>query len=308
MAPSDTQAPPEEDVGDTLVTEFDTDSERPGYRESFLTVLRGPEPGREYVLKAATYEIGRDPEADIPIADAGLSRRHARINRTALGEYVSDMGSTNGTRVNGRPLDGYHPLAEADRIALGEKTILRFGRRDRLEQQAARRQYELIVRDGLTGLYNRRYLDDRLPGQFAYAVRHDVDLCVLMLDVDLFKEINDARGHQAGDEALRGLGEVLQKTVRREDILARYGGEEFAIVALGIDHNGGLAFAERLRSRVESMQLSWKGEPLPITISVGVAHNRTSGQTTVEGLFAAADAALYEAKRGGRNRVVGADA
>jgi diguanylate cyclase (GGDEF)-like protein len=301
--------PPERrgvDLSDTLVTEFEGRSEPPGQRERFLTVLRGPDPGREYLLQGATHEIGRDPEAEIPIGDPGLSRRHARISSTPQGDFVGDLGSTNGTRVNGRRLEGNHLLVDGDRIELGEKTILRYGVRDHLEQEAARRQYELSVRDGLTGLYNRRHLDDRLPGQFAYAFRHKVDLCVLLIDVDHFKQINDGYGHAAGDEALRRLGQTLRSTVRREDLLARYGGEEFAIVALGIDHNGGLAFAERLRASAEAVQIEWKGERLPITISIGVANNHTSGHATPEALFAAADNALYEAKLRGRNCVAGA--
>ena len=241
------------------------------------------------MLQGATHEIGRDPEADVPIADPGLSRRHARIGSTTHGDFLSDLGSTNGTRINGRPLKGSHLLADGDRIELGEKTILRYGQRDHLEQEAAQRQYELSVRDALTGLYNRRYLDDRLPGEFAYANRHNVGLCALLIDVDHFKQINDRHGHAAGDQALRCLGEALRKTVRREDLLARYGGEEFVVVALGIDYNGGLAFAERLRTCVQSMELIWKKETLPITISVGVANNHSCRHATPEGLFAAAE-------------------
>jgi len=288
---------------DTLKTDFDRGGATSERMVSILTVLRGPEPGRVYPLESAQHVIGRSPEVAISIADPGLSREHASINRTAHGDFLGDLGSTNGTLVNGEKLSDHHALRDGDRIQLGRGTLLRYSRCDELEQVAAQAIYERTVRDDLTQLYSRRYIDDRLPAELAYAARHRVDLCVLLIDVDEFKHVNDTHGHLAGDRVLRSLARCFEGVVRSEDVLGRYGGEEFAVIALGNDHGAGLTLAERLRRAVEQLEIPWEDGALPITISVGMAHNFTTGQGTAEGLFAASDAALYEAKRKGRNRV-----
>ncbi|MDH5676487.1 MAG: GGDEF domain-containing protein [Myxococcales bacterium] len=266
-------------------------------------MLRGPEPGREYSLEGPTHIIGRDLEAQVSVADPGLSRHHARISRTAHGDYLRDLESTNGTLVNGEKIETVHVLEEGDRIQLGRSTVLRYSRRDRLEQRAAEELYERSVRDPLTHLYNRRYLDDRLPSELAYAKRHGEHLTVLLLDLDHFKRINDRFGHQRGDQVLREVARRLQQTVRLEDVVARYGGEEFAIVALGIDELGARTFAERLRGTIGGAPIEDEHGALEVTVSIGLADSVVTGETKARALFAAADAALYEAKRKGRNRV-----
>jgi len=246
--------------------------------------------------------IGRSREAEIQITDAGLSRRHAQILRRPDGFYLEDLGSTNGTFYNGERLNESHKLEDGSRIQIGENTVLRFALQDKLEQEAARQMYEMTVRDPLTRLHNRRYLDERIKSEFAYAIRHDSALTVLIVDVDHFKNVNDTMGHPAGDAVLRALGAGLQRMVRAEDILARFGGEEFVVVARSIDENGSTIFAERIRRNVESMVIPWGEVRLKITVSIGLAH-MGGKYSSPEGLLAAADGALYRAKRSGRNRV-----
>ena len=301
-----TVPPPRPGVS-TLVTEFDPDDDAPEQLQSTLTVLSGAHPGAVFHLNQATHIIGRDPDTSISLDDPGLSRQHARISRTDHGDFLEDMRSTNGTFINGTALRGAHKLEDGDRIQLGQKTILRFSLQDRLEQEAAQRMYEMTVRDPLTQLYNRRHLDERLSGEFAYASRHRAELCVLMIDVDYFKRLNDTEGHLAGDEALRGLAQALLTIVRAEDMVARYGGEEFAVVARGIDANGAVAFAERIRTYVQGCPIPWHGRQLHISVSIGVAHCMGKQYSSVEALMAAADGALYQAKANGRNRVCLAD-
>lgn len=274
-----------------------------GEMQGIVTVLTGPSPGEVFELNAPCLVIGRSREVDIQIADAGLSRRHAQVMRRQDGFYIEDLGSTNGTFYNGERLNTPHKLEDGSRIQIGENTVLRFGLQDRLEQEAARQMYEMTVRDPLTRLHNRRYLDERIQSEFAYAIRHDSALSVLIIDVDHFKKVNDTVGHPAGDAVLRALGAGLQRMVRAEDILARFGGEEFVVVARGIDQNGSSIFAERIRRSVESMIIPWGEDRLKITISIGLSHMKSQNYDNPEALFAAADAALYKAKRGGRNRV-----
>lgn len=167
-----------------------------------------------------------------------------------------------------------------------------------LEQANARLKL-LADHDELTGLYNRRVLIARLKEEFHRALRYEQPLSLLMFDVDWFKAYNDAFGHPAGDEVLRQIAHLVRRMLRAGDVPARYGGEEFAVVLPNTLAQGALALAERLREAVANTP--W---PLrPITISVGVASQTAAAEDPLT-LIAAADQALYEAKRAGRNRVV----
>jgi len=162
------------------------------------------------------------------------------------------------------------------------------------------------VRDQLTQLFNRRYLDESLAREISRARRHDLPVSVIMLDVDHFKQFNDEHGHDGGDLVLKSLGELLARSVRVEDIACRYGGEEFTLVLPGASHELALRRAEEVRVAVQRMAIApKKADTLHITISLGVATYPIHG-AAIDEVLAAADAALYLAKNSGRNRVVGA--
>jgi diguanylate cyclase (GGDEF)-like protein len=165
--------------------------------------------------------------------------------------------------------------------------------------------YDMSVRDGLTGLFNRRYFDERLESEHAFAVRHRSALAVLLCDIDHFKKVNDVHGHQAGDAVLRAVATELRERVRTEDVVARFGGEELVVIARGVDVNGTRQFAERLRAIVEALRIEIDDKVIAVTVSIGVAHSH-AGPAAVrpEGLVASADNALYAAKRAGRNRAL----
>jgi two-component system cell cycle response regulator len=156
----------------------------------------------------------------------------------------------------------------------------------------------LAVTDGLTGLHNHRAFQDYLEEQFQTAMRNKQPLALILMDVDHFKQYNDTYGHQAGDEVLRQVAQILQANVREGDFVARYGGEEFVIVLPRTDLESAVAVAERLRRAVESAEWHLR----PITGSFGVACIRPDMETRQE-LIEAADQALYQAKKNGRNRV-----
>jgi diguanylate cyclase (GGDEF)-like protein len=153
--------------------------------------------------------------------------------------------------------------------------------------------------DALTGLWNRRYFDDRLEAEFSLARRSPRPLAVLMIDIDKFKPINDTFGHATGDEVLRRVANLLCDSVRTEDIVCRYGGEEFAIIAPTIS-GASITVAERLRAAVESLAIVAAGKQLKVTVSIGVAFHDTAPDVS---LIKQADEALYRAKQSGRNRV-----
>lgn len=164
------------------------------------------------------------------------------------------------------------------------------------------------IRDPLTGLYNRRYLEETMERETRRAVRAEQGLGVLMLDLDHFKKFNDTYGHDAGDTVLRETAAFLLKSVRAEDFVCRFGGEEFIIILPAADLKASQARAERIRSKLRELPVLHQGKPLPmITVSVGVAGLPLHG-TSPKVLIDAADAALYRAKREGRDRVVTAEA
>lgn len=163
----------------------------------------------------------------------------------------------------------------------------------------------LSTTDPLTNVYNRRYLDEALMLECKRAKRASQHLALIMLDIDHFKPVNDHYGHAVGDRCLRAVAEALKDVVQRPgDLLARYGGEEFVLVLPDTDEVQALQVAEKTRAAVAALKLNHEGEPLPLTISAGVAAAVPSGEETSEFLLMAADRALYRAKDDGRNRVV----
>ncbi len=164
---------------------------------------------------------------------------------------------------------------------------------------ARQRELEELSRtDALTGLLNRRTLEERIAEEFRRAQRHGDALSLLMLDLDWFKQINDQRGQPFGDKVLREVAKTLQAQIRETDLCARYGGEEFSVVLPRTSLNGALTVGERIRTAIA--QGGYEGERL--TVSVGIAGLPGAGSTSPELLLRAADEALYLAKREGRNR------
>lgn len=272
--------------------------------EGALTVLRGPSAGALFILDAPRMILGRSGDVHILLSDPTLSRRHACIAKTRAGFLVEDLGSTNGTFVDGKRIEQPELLGDGARIEIGTMTTLRFSLHDALEQEAARRTYELLIRDPLTQLLNRRHLDERLQAEVAYCQRHNSSLSLLMIDIDDFKAVNDNFGHDVGDTVLRVLSRTLKRMTRAEDVVARYGGEEFVILARGIDEDGAIAFADRVRGAVAALKTPTDSGPKQITVSIGVAHIEDSDTLAPRTLLRRADDALHKAKSTGKDRVV----
>jgi two-component system, cell cycle response regulator len=280
--------------------------ERPSAQDrdrAYLIVLAGSSVGEMYKITAEKTVIGRGQQADIQVIDEGISRRHAEIVHEDDHIVIRDLGSTNGTYCNGDRVSTHH-LSDGDKIQVGSTTILKFTFHDSLDESFQRQMYESALRDGLTKIFNKKYFMDRLESEFAFAVRHRTPLSLIMFDIDYFKRINDSHGHLAGDYALVTLATVVQEAIRQEDVFARYGGEEFAVICRGIDLTGALAFGERIRRCVDQQAFVYTGTQIRVTVSVGVA--AVNNMREPEELIGAADDALYQAKRQGRNRVISA--
>lgn len=293
----------EEEV--TRVTSIDL-SELTGKKDlvkAYLIVLAGSNVGEMYKLDKREKIIGRGANAEIQLLDEGISRNHCKIRRTPTGDVViEDLGSTNGTFANGEPISA-HKLADGDKIQVGSTTILKFTYHDNLEENFQRQMYDSALRDGLTKTFNKRYFSDRLQAEFAFAHRHESPLVLCMMDLDRFKSVNDTYGHLAGDYVLQTLAGLVQASVRAEDVFARYGGEEFAVISRGITVESAIIMGERIRHGVEQHAFGWNDARMPITLSLGLAGLPNPVINSPAELIAAADEALYDAKRGGRNQV-----
>jgi two-component system cell cycle response regulator len=270
-------------------------------RRATLVVLSGATVGRTIPLGADELVFGRDSSNPVCVPDEGVSRHHAALRPLSDGLWeVRDLGSTNGTLVNGERI-ARRVLHDGDRLLLGH-TVLKFFAQAEVDEEYQRQTYELSVRDGLTQLYNRRFFDDRLHAEVAYARRHRTVLALLMIDLDHFQHVNDVHGHTAGDQVLREVAASMRERVRAEDILARWAGQKFALLAREIPSEGACTLAERLRQGVHSLTIVHGWTEIRVTASIGVASTEGSPDLTETALVEVADRLLDQAKAGGGDR------
>jgi diguanylate cyclase (GGDEF)-like protein len=257
--------------------------------------------GKRFVLERSPVRIGRGPDNHVVLEGDSVSRRHSHLEQRAGAEwFVVDDRSTNGTYVNEEQVSQEQRLNNGDRIKVGP-TILKFLSGADAEAKYHEEIYRMTIIDGLTQVHNKRYLQEALERDVMRARRHERELCVLMFDIDHFKTVNDRYGHLAGDHVLRELARIVQERIRKDEVFARYGGEEFALVLPETSLDGARLLAETLRERVAKHKFVFQGETIPVTISIGGA--LLASDMDGPALMKAADEKLYEAKRGGRNRV-----
>lgn len=266
-----------------------------------LIVMEGINVGEVFQIEKAPVLIGRDPKCEIRIWEEGISRQHCKIERNDGSFILIDLGSTNGTTVNGEAATQV-VLAEGDKIRLGE-VLLRFSFQDALDVAHQEAMREMALRDPLTKVFNRRHFMDMIYKEINYATRVRQPLSVILLDVDYFKRINDNYGHQAGDVVLQTIAQRLSKELRVYDALARFGGEEFVVMLRGTTLENGLLLAERLRKLVENLLISYEGKTIPVTISLGVATLDPDKVVTADDLIKEADQYMYKSRNKGRNCV-----
>lgn len=272
-------------------------------RDCLVCIFNGPL-GRTFPLESDEILIGREADCDVQIHHSAVSRHHARIERREGARVLVDLGSTNGTEVNGRRVRE-HVLRSGDHVRLGQ-VVLKYLSGSNVERNYFEHITRPSVEDELTGAYNRRFLLWSLERELSRAQRHDRPASLLMLDIDTFKEINDTHGHLCGDEVLRQLAGLLRERSRNEEGVARYGGDEFCILLVETALQGACAFARALAEIVRGHAIEWEGHSIPVTVSIGVAefHEAMNGPND---LIRAADVRLGLAKRAGRDRVVCSD-
>jgi diguanylate cyclase (GGDEF)-like protein len=232
-----------------------------------------------------------------------VSRRHACISWNGSGYLVRDLNSTNGTYVNDVAAQE-RMLRDGDQIKIG-RTIFKFMQGDNIELAYHEEIYRLMTCDGLTQVHNKRSFDAALDREVSRAVRYQRHLSLIVFDIDHFKRINDTRGHLAGDAVLRQIASLVSAHVRRDDVVARVGGEEFALLLPEIPHESAQVVAEKLRALVARTPFRFEDTEIPVTSSFGVSSISPEAPLTPVELYRRADEHLYQAKRAGRNRVIG---
>lgn len=275
----------------------------------YFIVLSGGIPGAMLRIFPGGTRLGRASDNNVQLPDSSVSRRHALLKVDADGKArLTDLGSTNGTFVNGQkvPMRSTIVLQDGDRLRFGSNVMVKFVRPDPCEERFQREMFERTVRDSLTGLFNRIYFLEQVGTLLETGSRQGLGLAILLLDIDFFKRVNDTFGHDSGDEVLRQVAAVLRTATRAEDLVARYGGEEF-IAALPIaSHRLAAERAERIRAALAARPIQTSGRTIRVTASIGFAYAPPGFPQPIGCLISSADLALYEAKKSGRDRVMGA--
>jgi diguanylate cyclase (GGDEF)-like protein len=278
-----------------------------------LVSLRGELMAVPIPLERDNVTIGRALEADVRLNDSRASRLHARITTekdptTKETSYrISDLGSTNGTLVNGELVTDAL-LNDGDKIVIGDN-LFRFDMLDEIDREFQQQIHRLIAHDELTGLLTSKSFFSELRREAARAEAEARPFCVLMMDLDHFKEVNDTYGHLVGSNTLEETGRIIKQALRAGDVASRFGGEEFAAFLLDANYAQGLVAAERVRVALAEHEFSASRTDSPdpqakhrITISIGVAAFPDDATDPIQ-LVELADSALYRAKRSGRNQI-----
>jgi diguanylate cyclase (GGDEF)-like protein len=307
----------QDDAGDTLQASAVREaSQGTPERRPALIFLRGDLLAVPIPLERDSVVLGRAVEADVRVNDFRASRLHARITAErepgsdAVSYKITDLRSTNGTQVNGHVVNEAY-LNDGDKVLIGDH-LFRFEMLDEIDREFQQHIHRLLAHDELTGLLTSKSFFSELKRESAYAEEDARPFCVLMMDLDFFKRVNDSYGHLVGSQTLEEIGVLIKKGLRAGDVASRFGGEEFAAFLLDADYAQAMVAAERVRSSIEQHEFSavrkgssgeLRGEVKThrLTISIGVAAFPEDSRDPIE-LIELADSALYRAKRNGRNR------
>lgn len=277
-------------------------------RRPVLVSLSGELIATPIPLERDVVTLGRALEADIRLNDSKASRLHAQIEVTDNTLFrIKDLGSTNGTLVNGQVVKEAI-LKDGDKIIIGDH-LFRFDLQDDIDREFQQQIHRLIGHDHLTGLLTSRSFFTELHREASRAEEQHRPFGVLMMDVDHFKEVNDKYGHLAGSLTLQEMADLIKKALRSGDVAARFGGEEFAAFLLDANYAQAIVAGERVRRSIERHVFTardYKSDggsaTFRITISIGVAAYPDDGTDPIK-LIELADSALYRAKGAGRNQV-----
>ena len=262
-----------------------------------LIVLYPQNQFKQIPLEKGTVILGRGQDADIRMDDELVSRKHCALTFDGVNVSVRDLGSTNGTFVDGTPI-GECKLEDHNRLQIG-KMVLKVDFKDASEEAFDRELYEAATMDPLTKISNRRTFMDRSLGELALARRNNYYIHAIMVDADHFKRVNDTYGHDNGDVVLRHFGELINRYVDARFIAGRFGGEEFILLFDGMTAEEAYGLLDRLRREFGEIRYDFCKES--VTFSSGIV--TITSPLTFKKMFTLVDQALYHSKENGRNQI-----
>lgn len=271
------------------------------HKTPVLVVVAGPNVGTTHRLERS-IELGRDPAAELPLGDESVSWRHVRVEDRGAGEWAAvDLGSTNGTLVNGERIEEAI-LKSGDRVFLGA-TVIELQEQDAIGEGFNLEVERLLNEDDLSGLWVKRRFETQLKTSVAAVQVGSVPVVsVLVMDLDGIKQINDTHGHDMGAFCIGECGRIIGRVIGHRGFATRFGGDEFAAGLPGAAKDAACALAETIRTTIGAHVFVHRGVRVQPGISIGVASLPGDAQDS-EHLFRAGDEALYRAKRAGKNRV-----
>ncbi len=286
----------------TTIFEVDAPEIKTYRKAPYLIAFTGKEGWKRFKVKKEKMTIGRSPKADIVLNDERISGIHCMIQYIDDHVVIEDLNSTNGTYINGEGIIKETATTRSN-IQIG-RTVMKVDYKDELEIQIENELIRKATTDSITGIANRDNFMSRAQEEIAFAKRTDMQLGLVMLDIDLFKNINDTFGHQAGDYVINRLSVLIDGAKREEDLFGRYGGDEFIVLLRGeLDLEGAKVFCDRVRKAIEKHKFQFDGRQIPVTVSLGLCLESGNKIKSLDDLIHRTDQALYRAKQDGRNRV-----
>lgn len=262
-----------------------------------LIIMAGPAVGQIHELAEPVLVLGRADDADVRIPDVALSRRHAMLKWDAQAHAyeICDLGSRNGTVVDGEPIEGSRLLKPGQTILLGTETLARYSHQSEPEARFAHLLHVAVMRDTTTHVYNRRYLDEQLAAEVSFVLRHRTNLSLLLLDIHNYRAIADIHGPDGTNGMLRTVAAVLEQNVRREDVVARFAPDRFAVLCRGLSEREAVILARRLRDAVGNKAFAVDDVAFHAEVRLGVASFADSRLQSADALVDAAAMAAQAA-------------
>ena len=274
-------------------------------RHPYLVIFIGNDGGNRHKLKRGKMTIGRSSKADITIDDQRISRIHCIVEWVGESILIEDKGSTNGIFVDSQKVT-HAPLLPGVSIQLGH-SVMKIEYKDEAEIQAEENLLRKVSVDPLTGLFTHQHFIELASMEMAYACRHQLVVGMIMMAIDNFNQVINSYNHQTGDFVLTRFAEIVNKTIRTEDLFARYSDEEFIIMPRGVVTRQDVhTQCERIRRAVKKHQFQFGEDALNITISLGFHLEKVDGRDFSEKLSELIDQAtqaLYRAQDKGRDRI-----
>jgi diguanylate cyclase (GGDEF)-like protein len=272
-----------------------------GASAPYLSIVHPRDAIISFELNERGLILGRGIQCDVQLPSGAISRRHCKVSCVGQSVVVEDLASTNGTYLDNRRIErGF--LSPSNQLRVGP-FLLKLEYKGFMEIRAQNQLLEAARMDPLTGIANRGWFIAQAARLLAGTNDAGSVLTAVLVDIDRFKNVNDQFGHAAGDRVLRGVAEILQSEKRDDHLLGRFGGEEFVLLMPHTDRQDAFLLCDRARERVAKAHFEHEGIIINVNVSVGLATRRQGEIVSLDALIGEADAAMYRAKRLGRNRV-----